>query len=107
MLVIDSYTYVMLKFEMNYKIYLFYCCLFKIDDVAVLAVRRRVADVIHYTPVPLDVGRQVNIAVDWTRRWDHMQQHSGFCQQLNNVYHCMYCCSLDKLWSDHEVSVYL
>jgi len=55
------------------------CPLLQIDGIEVLAVRRRVADVIHYVPVPLDVSRQVNVVVDWTRRWDHMQQHSGFC----------------------------
>jgi len=45
--------------------------------VAVLAVRRRGVDTLHYTPIPLDVGQQVHIVLDWTRRWDHMQQHSG------------------------------
>jgi len=55
-----------------------FCLLWKIDGVEVLAVRRRGADAVHYTPVPLDVGRQVNVMVDWNRRWDHMQQHSGF-----------------------------
>jgi len=49
----------------------------KIDGVEVLAVRRRGPDAVHYTQTPLDVGKEVNIAVDWTRRWDHMQQHSG------------------------------
>ena len=40
-------------------------------------MRRRGADAIHYTPVSLDVGLHVKIEMDWNRRWDHMQQHSG------------------------------
>ena len=51
------------------------CC--QVSGVEVLAVRRRGADAVHYLPVPLDVGQQVDIVLDWTRRWDHMQQHSG------------------------------
>jgi alanyl-tRNA synthetase len=29
------------------------------------------------TPVPFEVGRQVRGAVNWPRRFDHMQQHTG------------------------------
>ena len=53
-------------------------------DVGMLG-GRRVVDVvdhedgrlIHVVDGPLDVGRQVDGAVDWPRRFDHMQQHTG------------------------------
>lgn len=32
---------------------------------------------VHTLAGPLDLGASVDIAVDWTRRWDHMQQHTG------------------------------
>ena len=32
---------------------------------------------VHMVDGPLDVGRQVTGAVDWGRRFDHMQQHTG------------------------------
>lgn len=31
----------------------------------------------HRTNAPLDIGTPVSGAVDWARRWDHMQQHGG------------------------------
>ncbi|ETO33922.1 alanyl-tRNA synthetase [Reticulomyxa filosa] len=34
-------------------------------------------EVLHKTSKPLEVGDSVKITVDWSRRWDHMQQHSG------------------------------
>jgi misacylated tRNA(Ala) deacylase len=49
----------------------------QINDVEVLAVKRRGNVAIHYTAVPIDVGTDVSVVVDWSRRWDHMQQHSG------------------------------
>lgn len=33
---------------------------------------------VHSTTAPLNVGDEVDVEVDWGRRWDHMQQHSGF-----------------------------
>lgn len=40
-------------------------------------VIRQGSKAIHYTNDPLDVGIKVNIELDWGRRFDHMQQHSG------------------------------
>jgi alanyl-tRNA synthetase len=34
-------------------------------------------DVVHITDTPLAAGEQVHGVVDWSRRFDHMQQHSG------------------------------
>ena len=38
---------------------------------------RRGADAVHFLPTPLDVGSEVEVKVDWMRRFDNMQQHSG------------------------------
>lgn len=43
----------------------------------VLDVQEKQGAVIHYTDAPLEVGDCVEGAVDWVRRFDHMQQHSG------------------------------
>jgi Ser-tRNA(Ala) deacylase AlaX len=50
----------------------------EIDSIAVTAVYHT-ADgrVAHKTDKPLEVGTQVEVHVDWTRRFDHMQQHSA------------------------------
>ena len=42
-----------------------------------LRVIRKGGDAVHYIPVPLDPGLKVTLKVDWERRFDHMQQHSG------------------------------
>lgn len=47
-----------------------------IDQVAVVDVQRQKLAHVHYTTLPVVVGR-VDVKVDWPRRWDHMQQHSG------------------------------
>ena len=38
---------------------------------------RRGAEAVHFLPAPIDPGSEVTVKVDWKRRWDHMQQHSG------------------------------
>jgi len=30
-----------------------------------------------YSPQPLPIGTKVRQHIDWKRRWDHMQQHTG------------------------------
>jgi len=49
----------------------------KIDDADVLRVTRRGGDTLHYIRTPVDIGSKVKLKVDWPRRFDHMQQHSG------------------------------
>src|SRR5271155_253436 len=44
-----------------------------IDEVA----EDEQGEVWHYTAKPLVAGTQVHAAIDWERRLDHMQQHSG------------------------------
>uniref|UniRef100_A0A0P6J475 Alanyl-tRNA editing protein Aarsd1 n=1 Tax=Heterocephalus glaber TaxID=10181 RepID=A0A0P6J475_HETGA len=48
-----------------------------IDNVPVLRVTRRGAEADHFTETPLAPGSRVQVHVDWERRFDHMQQHSG------------------------------
>ncbi|KAK7092875.1 alanyl-tRNA editing protein Aarsd1-B-like [Littorina saxatilis] len=49
----------------------------QIGESEVLKVERRGATAVHYTLGELTPGSEVNMKVDWERRFDHMQQHSG------------------------------
>ena len=48
-----------------------------LNGVDVHRVVRQGVKAVHFTKAPLDVGVSVDIEVDWRRRFDHMQQHSG------------------------------
>ena len=48
-----------------------------LGGVQVLEVHDRGGQIIHTCAGPLEVGSQVEGIVDWERRLDHMQQHSG------------------------------
>ncbi len=50
-----------------------------LDDPRVLSVIRRGRDAVIFVEGedPLEVGRRVRQTVDWARRFDHMQQHTG------------------------------
>ncbi|XP_043207411.1 alanyl-tRNA editing protein Aarsd1-A-like isoform X2 [Amphibalanus amphitrite] len=57
----------------------------------VLRVLRRGAEPVHLLEGPLAVGERVHVAVDWARRWDHMQQHSAqhlITAVLDQLYGC-------------------
>ena len=45
--------------------------------MAVRRVLRKKAHAVHYVESPLSVGSTVAVELDWGRRLDHMQQHSG------------------------------
>jgi len=49
----------------------------KIGDVNVSRVIRRGPKAIHVTDGPLKEGDELKCSIDWKRRIDHMQQHSG------------------------------
>ena len=51
--------------------------LLKLNGIPVLKVSRRGAEAVHFVEKELKVGEEVVIKIDWERRWDHMQQHSG------------------------------
>ncbi len=48
-----------------------------LGGVPVLEVHNRERQIVHTCAGPLEVGAQVEGLVDWERRLDHMQQHSG------------------------------
>ena len=53
------------------------CDLGTLGGAAVLDVRERGEDVIHLCAAPLEVGSMVEGVIDYQRRFDLMQQHSG------------------------------
>ncbi|XP_046458517.1 alanyl-tRNA editing protein Aarsd1-B-like [Daphnia pulex] len=48
-----------------------------LNGIPVFQVKRRGKDAIHFLQDSLDVGTLATGVIDWERRWDHMQQHSG------------------------------
>lgn len=53
------------------------CDLGTLDDVRVLDVQEQGDAVIHYCDKPLSAGQSVTGIIDWQRRFDLMQQHTG------------------------------
>ncbi|KAF5222263.1 hypothetical protein ECC02_004778 [Trypanosoma cruzi] len=47
------------------------------EEVPVRNVQRRGDTCVISTPCPLEVGEEVEVRVDWPRRFDHMQHHSA------------------------------
>lgn len=48
-----------------------------LDDIPVKDVKRRDGQVVHYTDKPIEEGKTVHGKIDWERRFDLMQHHSG------------------------------
>ena len=48
-----------------------------LNDAKVTSVRKKDGVIIHYTDKPLAEGTKVHGVIDWIRRFDHMQNHSG------------------------------
>lgn len=48
-----------------------------LDDVKVVEVHEKDGELLHYTEKALEVGKSVHGVIDWERRFDLMQQHSG------------------------------
>ena len=48
-----------------------------IGEVFVYDVHEIGGEIIHYTKEALEVGKQYECKIDWKRRFDHMQNHSG------------------------------
>ena len=53
------------------------CDLGVLGGTRVLDVKEQGEQIVHLCEDPLEVGTQVAGAIDWERRFDHMQQHSG------------------------------
>ncbi len=49
----------------------------RIGGIAVADVREEDDRVLHRTAKPFTIGGTVELEIDWPRRFDHMQQHSG------------------------------
>nr|XP_008111377.1 PREDICTED: alanyl-tRNA editing protein Aarsd1 [Anolis carolinensis] len=47
------------------------------NGIPVLRVTRQGPDALHFIQTPLEPGSEVQLELDWDRRFDHMQQHSG------------------------------
>ena len=48
-----------------------------LGEVQVTEVHEKDGELFHYTDKPLTVGEHVHGVIDWNRRFDLMQQHSG------------------------------
>ena len=48
-----------------------------LNDAAVVDVQERDGTIFHNVDKPLEIGEPVTGIIDWPRRFDHMQQHSG------------------------------
>ncbi len=53
------------------------CDIGTLDEARVLDVKEEGEAVVHLCDKPLDVGKTVTGTIDWTRRFDLMQQHTG------------------------------
>ena len=49
----------------------------QINGSPVTRVFRRDGQAVHHAEAAFTPGQEVEVIVDWARRWDHMQQHSG------------------------------
>ena len=65
------------------------CDLGVLGGSAVLDVQERGAAVVHLCHKPLTVGETVEGTIDWARRFDLMQQHSGE-HMVSGVIHSLY-----------------
>lgn len=48
-----------------------------LDGVRVLDTQEKEGEVLHITDSPLEAGRLVEGVIDWEKRYDHMQHHTG------------------------------
>ena len=53
------------------------CDFGELGGVKVLDVKEQGEQILHLCDGPLEVGSTVAGSIDWERRFDHMQQHSG------------------------------
>ena len=53
------------------------CDLGTLNGISVVDVQEKGSEIVHYTEKPLETGSKVTGKIDWARRFDLMQQHSG------------------------------
>ncbi len=74
------------------------CDLGTLGDANVLDVREKGEEILHLCDQPLEVGSLVTGKIDWTRRFDLMQQHSGE-HMVSGVIH--------RKWGFHNVGFHM
>ncbi len=62
------------------------CDLGILGGVNVLEVKEKDDQIIHICDAPLEAGSVVDGTIDWERRFDHMQQHSGEHLVMGQIY---------------------
>ena len=62
------------------------CDLGALGGVNVLDVKEQGEEILHLCDGPLEVGSRVSGTIDWERRFDHMQQHSGEHLVMGKIY---------------------
>ena len=62
------------------------CDLGTLGTANVLDVKEQGEDIIHLCDSPLEEGSTVEGTIDWARRFDHMQQHSGEHLVMGRIY---------------------
>ena len=62
------------------------CDLGVLGGANVLEVKEQGTDIVHLCDSPLEVGAEVTGTIDWERRFDHMQQHSGEHLVMGQIY---------------------
>ena len=60
-----------------------------LGDVQVTEVHEKDGELLHYTDKPLEAGTKVEGKIDWNRRFDLMQQHSGE-HMVSGIIHAKY-----------------
>ena len=53
------------------------CDIGTLNDISVYDVQEEGNRIVHYTDTPVEAGTEVSGKIDWERRFDLMQQHSG------------------------------
>ena len=62
------------------------CDLGTLGTANVLDVKEQGEDILHLCDAPLEVGSTVEGRIDWKRRFDHIQQHSGEHLVMGQIY---------------------
>lgn len=60
-----------------------------LNEIEVFDVHEKAEELLHYTREPLEAGTKVHGKIDWERRFDLMQQHSGE-HMVSGVIHAAY-----------------
>lgn len=53
------------------------CDLGKIGNANIVQVKREKDEIVHYVDTALESEQNVHLTLDWARRYDHMQNHTG------------------------------